>query len=210
MTNLPDEYLKALGPDLGEISQRLCDDVSWLHLKWKQYRTLFVESQERIDLLNRVGGTFFFIIQEVLHDDVLMHIARLVDRKKHKDKENLSLLQLASTVQAKAPKISGEIYHLVGEARKKGQFVDDWRNRRLAHTSLDVALGRKAKELPGIELKQIEGFLRALRDALNKIPNHFWQNGGNSFQNIYAERDAEDVVSWLKRAVDAKKRDFNL
>src|SRR5580704_4604885 len=146
MINLPEEYLKALGPELGAIYQTLCDDVSWLHLKWKQYRTLFVESQEHIDLMNRVGGMFFFIIQEVLHDDVLMHIARLVDRKRHKDKENLSLLQLASTVQVKAPNISGEIHILVNQARKKARFVEDWRNRRLAHSSLDVALGRKSKE----------------------------------------------------------------
>jgi hypothetical protein len=135
MPDVPDEYVKALGHELGAIYKALCDDVSWLHLKWKQYGALFAESPERIDTLNKVGGGFFVIIQEVLRDDVLMHIARLVDHKRHKDKENLSLAQLASTVQVKAQNISGELYRLVSEARKKAHFVKDWRNRRLAHTS---------------------------------------------------------------------------
>jgi hypothetical protein len=70
MADIPNEYLKALGPELGAIYQALCNDVSWLHFKWKQYRILFAGSPERIDLLNGVAGAFFFIIQEVLHDDV--------------------------------------------------------------------------------------------------------------------------------------------
>jgi hypothetical protein len=204
MADIPNEYSKVLGYDLGEIYQALIHEVKWLHLKWKQYRILFADSQERIDLLNRAGGTFFFIIQEVLRDDVMMHIARLVDPKRNKDKENLSLAQLASAVQVKAPNISGEIFRLVSEARKKAHFVEDWRNRRLAHTSLDVALRRKAKTLPGIELEQIEGFLRALRDVLNKIMSHFW-NGTHAFEIIYADGDAEYLVEFIRRAVDAKK-----
>jgi hypothetical protein len=136
MTNLPDEYLKALGPELGSIYYALCDDVSWLHFKWKQYRILFEDSPERFDLINRVAGTFFVVVQEVLRDDVLLHIARLMDKKDHgEDKDHLSLLQLASAVKIHAPQISGEIYRLVSETRKKSHFVEDWRNLRLAHTS---------------------------------------------------------------------------
>jgi hypothetical protein len=206
MAKISDEYLRVLGPDLGAIYQALCDDVSWLHFKWKQYRILFAESEERIEILNKVGGTFFFIIQEVLHDDGLIHIARLIDRKDHgPDKEHLSLLQLASAVKIKAPEIYFEISRLVKQARKKGRFVDDWRNLRLAHTSLDVAVGRGPQALPGVAREQIEAFMSALRDVLNKIPNHFWLSGGTSFQNVYGDRDAENLVSWLKRAIDAKK-----
>ncbi len=207
MTDIPNEYVKALGADLGAIYQALCNDVSWLHFKWNQYRILFAESPERIDLLNRVAGAFFLITQEVLRDDVLLHIARLTDRKDHgKDKENLSLLQLASAVKVNAPQISVEVDSLVKQAREKARFVVDWRNRRLAHTSLDVALARGAKALPGIDREQIEGFLRALRAVLNKISNDFW-DVGTSFENIYADRDGESLVHYLKRAVEAKQGD---
>ena len=76
-------------------------------------------------------------------------------------------------------------------------------------TSLDLALSPKAKALPGIELEQVEGFLRALRDVLNKITDHFW-HVEDSFI-IYADRDAEYLVSWLRRAVAKKKTSpFNL
>jgi hypothetical protein len=206
MADIPNEYLKALGPELGAIYQALCNDVSWLHFKWKQYRILFAESPERIDLLNGVAGAFFFIIQEVLHDDVLIHIARLIDRKSYRKNDNLSLSQLASAVRVHAPQISVEIYSQVKQAEDKARFVEDWRNHRLNHTDLNLALGQRATALPGIAREQIEGFLRALRDVLNKIESHFWQRS-IGLEHIYADRDAEYLVHYLKRAVEAKKKD---
>jgi len=207
MADIPDEYVKVLGDKLGAIFHALRKDETRLSLKWNQYRALFAESQERIDLLNRVGRTFFFIIQEVLHDDVLMHIARLVDPENSgKNKENLSLLQLASVVKIHTPQISAEIESLVKQAKDKARFVEDWRHHRLAHTDLNLALGLRAKALPGIDLEQIEEFLRALRNVLRKILSHFWQIGDSFI--VYADRDAEYLVEFIRQAVEAKDAAF--
>jgi len=208
MTNLPDEYVKVLGDKLGAIFYALREEELRLGLKWKQYRCLFAGSQERIELLNEVAGTFFFIIQEVLHDDVLMHIGRLVDPENSgTNKENLSLSQLASTVKIHAPQISAEIKSLVEQEEDKARFVKVWRHLRLAHTDLKSALDRGATVLPEIDLEQIEEFLRALRAVLSKMLSHFWQVGDSFI--IYPERDAEDLVGWLKRPVEKKKGDIN-
>ena len=75
-----DEHLRTLGPELGPLYSALYDEVSWLHAKWKQYRILFAGSPERIELLNRVAGFFFYMIQNVLWEDVVLH---LVDRQRH-------------------------------------------------------------------------------------------------------------------------------
>ena len=53
-----DEYVQILGPTLGSLYHALSSEVTWLHAKWGQYRILFAESGERIDLLNGVPGTF--------------------------------------------------------------------------------------------------------------------------------------------------------
>jgi hypothetical protein len=59
------------------------------------------------------------------------------------------------------------------------------------------------RPLPGTELEQIELFLIALRNVLNKIKDHFWQVADSFI--IYPDRDAEYLVHYLKRAVDAKR-----
>lgn len=89
------EHLQVLGPTLGPLYHALYNEVTWLHAKWKQYRLLFAESQERVDLLNDVAGFFFLLIQDVLWEDIILHIARLTDPPQSVGKDNLTLLRLA-------------------------------------------------------------------------------------------------------------------
>ncbi len=67
-----DEHLRTLGPTVGPLYDALYNEVTWLHAKWNQYRILFAESPERVELLNRVAGFFFRTIQNVIWEDVLM------------------------------------------------------------------------------------------------------------------------------------------
>src|SRR5437867_12009636 len=97
-----DERLQVLGRIVGPLYHALYGEVTWLHAKWKQYRILFAESPERIELLNGVAGFFFRVIQDVLWDDVLLHIVRLTDPPRSVGKDNLTLFRLAESVQERA------------------------------------------------------------------------------------------------------------
>src|ERR1700691_2679313 len=94
-----EEYVQVLGPNLGPIYHALSNEVTWLHVKWKQYMILFDDSPERIASLNGIAGFFFRVIQDVLWDDVVLHLARLLDRKR----KNLTLSRLELEVGKKAP-----------------------------------------------------------------------------------------------------------
>ena len=113
-----------LGPVLGPLFHALYDEVTWLHAKWKQYRILFAESPERIELLNGIAGFFFRVIQDVLWEDVVLHIARLTDPSRSFGKDNLTLLRLAGTVQE--PALSLEVANLVetGDVRSKTTYYE--------------------------------------------------------------------------------------
>jgi hypothetical protein len=95
ITRSPEEVLEhyklAMGPGLGPAFHRLWNDCVWLHLKWCEYRSVFGSSEARVDLLNTTARGFFGIVQDVLWQDVVLHICRFTDPAKTAGRETLSL-----------------------------------------------------------------------------------------------------------------------
>ncbi|MBK5279974.1 MAG: hypothetical protein JJE09_14035 [Bacteroidia bacterium] len=50
--------------------------------KWHAFNELFCSKLSRIDLMNESSSYFFFTVQEVLRDDLLLTIAKLTDPPK--------------------------------------------------------------------------------------------------------------------------------
>lgn len=80
----PDEvqqrYIAAMGPKLGPVFHRFFNECAWLHLKWREYVTLFGTSQSRLDLLNSTARGFFGVVERTLRMDILLHICRVERR----------------------------------------------------------------------------------------------------------------------------------
>ena len=93
-----EEHLRVLGPDLGSLYHVLYNEVTWLHAKWLEYRKLYGHSPERIDLLNQTAAFFFRVVQDVLWEDILLHLARLTGPRKSAGKANLTLLMLPDII----------------------------------------------------------------------------------------------------------------
>lgn len=199
-----EEHNEVLGPILGPLYHGLYEEVTWLHAKWKQYRILFAESPERIELLNQVAGFFFRVIQDVLWEDVVLHIARLTDPPRSNGKNNLTLFRLEGAVPQHA--LSVEVATLVQRARLAAEFARVWRNRRLAHRDLSLVIGNDVTPLPGISRAEVENALDGIRAVLNKIESHFFQSEA-AFQEFSASDDAESLACYLKLAVDAERRE---
>jgi hypothetical protein len=110
------EHREVMGSILGPLYHALYEEVTWLHAKWQQYRALFAESPERIDLLNKVAGFFFQVIQDVLWEDVVLHIARLTDPARSAGKDNLTLLRLEGAISDRA--LSAEVAVVVEQGER--------------------------------------------------------------------------------------------
>jgi hypothetical protein len=168
---LLEQACRAMGPELGSVYHALKSELVRLHMKWRQYRLLYAESPERIEVLNQAASHFFGILQEVLLEDVVLHIARLSDSEKSVGKENLSFRRLPSLISDKD--LAVEVGSLVGSALTACGFARDWRNRRLAHGDLALALASSKDPLPGISRADIEGAMLSIRTLLNRLSGHY-------------------------------------
>ncbi len=197
-----------LGETLGPLYTSLSSEVSWLHLKWNQHRILF-ESPERIELLNRVAGNFFRVIQRVLFEDIVLHIARLTDPPRSPgkgEKNNLTLLRLATAVPET---LASEIRNLLDQTESHAEFAKDWRNRHLAHRDLELAMDERATPLSRVTCESVGIAIASMGAVLNKIEDHFW-HGTVAFEHIIARDDAEALAFYLKYAVDAESHEHEL
>src|ERR1700730_13659714 len=87
-----------MGRELGDLSFQLQDDFDWLRSKWREYKELFGKGQERIDLLNFAASNFFFFLNRLLFEDAMLHLCRLTDPPKSRDRANLSVRAIADFV----------------------------------------------------------------------------------------------------------------
>ena len=167
------ERIAKMGQQLGEFYDRLWHDVVWAHVKWAEYVALFGDKPARVELLNKAAGSFFRVVQDVLVEDTILHIARLVDKpqtNRNPKKRNLTVLALPQLVTDEGLRSSADA--LAQQAASKADFCTDWRNRHLAHRDLSLAL-QKGPELKPASRLNIKEALAAITDALNAVSKHY-------------------------------------
>ncbi len=160
-------YVQAMGKELGDLFYATSSELTWIHWRWKQYRTLFGEKQSRIDLLNEAAPLFFRIVHNVLFEDTLLAIARLVGPPRSRNKTNLTVERFPPLLAE--VNLRHEVSSLIQKAKTSAEFAVDWRNRRLAHRDLDLSLKRNQLALAPATRAQVEESLSALRAVLNRI-----------------------------------------
>ena len=142
-----------------------------MHFKWKQYRALYGTDKERIDFLNLAAPAFFAELQQLLWDDILLHLCRLTDPVQSAGKANLSIacvLPLISDTDLKS-RLS-DLYKLVKE---KTEFARKWRNRRLAHREFSREPEADSQSLSPGSRQDVEEALATIRGVVNCFEVHY-------------------------------------
>lgn len=211
------ENIAVMGMELGSVYSQLWQEVAWIHRNWAHYKELFGEKSSRIDLLNEVAPSFFHTVQDALFETVLLHLTRLTDPPQSLGKSNLSLRQLDQLILDEAVKL--RVSGLISKAVDATAFARDWRNRKLAHRDLDLALGQPARPLAPASRISVKRALSAIVDVLNAVSEHYldattvfdWPGGNDSVALLFAIRDglrAKDER--LKRLKAGQVRDDDL
>ena len=164
-------HIDVLGEDLGVLYHALWNELAWLYSKWGEYEELFGKKPSRIELINKVAGHFFRIVQDSLWEDCLLHIARLTDPPKSAGKENLSIRRLPDLIEEDV--LKRKVAELVEISIDKAEFCRDWRNRRIAHKDLGLALSTGAEPLKPASQAKVKEALRAISDVMNAISAHY-------------------------------------
>jgi hypothetical protein len=198
------DRLAVLGPDLGPLFHALDNEVSWLHAKWKEFRELYASSPT-VDLLNQTAAFFFRVVQDTLWHDALLQVARLTDPPVTAGKSNLTLRRLPPALPAGS--LQGEVEALVSKTLSEAAFARDWRNRRLAHSDLGLALGG-AQPLAEASRQHMETVLSSMRNVMNAVNQHHW-NSTTAYEHFLSTDNAEALVYHLRvaRKAEAKRND---
>ena len=71
-----ERYVSCMGAELGNYYHHLENELTFLYMKWQEYLGLFGK-EECVNVLNETASGSFFIIQQSLWDDIVLHVARL-------------------------------------------------------------------------------------------------------------------------------------
>lgn len=195
------EYCAVMGDDLGATYGVLANEFQVLYLEWNEFKELFGTSSERIELLNRSASAFFGRLQSTLWESLLLRIARLTDpTSSGKGRDNATLHRLPGMVDLA---IRSDIERLLKIVQDKCEFSRDWRNRRIAHKDLQLALKASEKQLSPASRLSVEHTLAAIVTVLNTIESHYFYGRTTAFSCIQSSFGAKALLFTLQEGLDA-------
>lgn len=200
------DYVARMGAEVGTTYAELWQDVARINKKWAQYVELFGTSPERIDLLNRAAPSMIRTVQDTLWEDVLLHLARLTDPPRSTGKANLSVHYLASLLVGSPIGVNTQI--AADSALAACGFARDWRNRRLAHRDLDLALGQSVLPLVPASRLAVKEALTAIEGVLNVVSLHFLDST-TYFHLGPGGQDAVSLLYLLREGLQAREERFS-
>jgi len=182
-----DEFLKAV-----------FDHIALLRHKWALYRQLFMEEPSRVETFNRRTGYVFHKFQRVLLDTVLLDLAKLLDRAETSGQQNLSL---KGAIEKVAQNLDGEqrntLEARLDKIKKKHEAIMTERNKRIAHTDEQVALG--AVQLPKLTLNLVDEAVHDIVNLYNDILRAYDDSQAN-FDTI--DEEVEEHVDVLLKVLE--------
>jgi hypothetical protein len=164
-------HIAAMGEELGSVYSDLWQQVAELHLKWSEYVVLFGTKESRVELLNDTIPSFARMVQDSFWEDVLLHIARLTDPPRSAGRRNLSAQTIIPLVSH--PDTRARLEAQLADVLTATAFCRDWRNRRIAHRDLNLALERGAEPLQSASRLKVVAALEALAKLLNIVSVHY-------------------------------------
>jgi len=197
-------YIEKMGSELGSHFAALWQEVASLHMKWEEYVALFGTNPERVETLNRTAPKYFRMLQDVLFEETLLHIARLTDVSRIAGRENLTIQRLPNMVQDEETKKA--VKEGVEAALEASAFARDWRNRRIAHHDLDLAIREPAKPLAEASRRQVNEALAAIAKVLNVIDARF-RGSGTYFKVGYGPGGAASLLYVIESGLKANEQD---
>jgi AbiU2 len=177
------EYRAKMGPTLGVLFYSLWNEVAWVNTKWNEYRALF-EKDDTVLLLKRTAPTFFLHVKHALLEDIVLHIARLMDDPKaaRGQRDHLTLRRLPGSIDDF--KLGRRVRKLIKNAEGSTRFAEEWRHRRIAHRELQLALKEDVRPLPAMTRDQINAALASLASILDEVEAHYCEGARTMFDSV--------------------------
>jgi hypothetical protein len=189
--------------DLFDVHAQISDDLVFLCLHWKEYKKLFATDQNRIDLLNATAPNFFAHLDDLVWSTTMLGLCRLTDPPKSVGRDNLTVRRLPRLVPDSI--LASKVQDEVGAAVDSAEFARDWRNRRLAHRSLELLKNPHLAPLASATRAGVEGSIDLLCKVLNTISVHY-DGVHHDFNGVVtAFEGSEALLFYLSSGLEAEQ-----
>ena len=186
------QYIKHMGKALGELFHYLWQEVSWVHMKWDEYIVLYGTKDSRINLMKESAPRFFGLIQDLMWEDIILGIARITDPPKSFGKDNLTIQKIPELI--KDIDLKDDILKLINTVVESSDYCRDWRNRRLAHRDLQLAINEGIYPLKIATIGKTKKVLHYITEVLNIVTLHL-MGSTTEFKKVI--RSSEGTLSLL-------------
>jgi hypothetical protein len=159
--------VSVMGKAVGDVYSALWQELALINRNWNEYVALYGTKPSRVELLNRAAPSFFRVVQDALWEQTVLHIARLTDPAVSFGKPNLSIQRLLAVIDR--DDIKATVAPKVEVALTAAVFARDWRNRRIAHRDLAVALYTNAQPIAPASRAMVREAIDRLADVLNAV-----------------------------------------
>jgi AbiU2 len=142
---------------------RIWDELVSLCDAWAQYQYLYVESQERVEMLNATARWFFGLTQRLLIREVILSIARLTDPVRTGRFDNLVLESLlADPMLEGRPEFIADLRERISLVRIAATSIRKHRDKRIAHLDHATAIGNADTVLPGLPRADVQAVITGM------------------------------------------------
>jgi hypothetical protein len=173
-----------------------------MHTLWGEYETLFSQTPERGEFLNKVAGSFFYLAEHAFWDSILLMISRLtgpVSTGRGKSAQlNITLQKLPVLV---ASPIRNQVGTAVTDAVAAAGFCKDARNKWIAHLDEPLMLDPAAKQITLGSRREAKLSMQKIGEVLNIIQMHY-EGSPTSFTGRTLD-GADSLLYTLERGVKA-------
>ena len=194
--------------DLKEVYDPICQEILHVCIRWGEYNTLYDAGNDHIEVINKTAPHFFGMVQTGFQENIVLHIARLVDPPCMGKNKNLSIKLFPELIQN--GKLREELKELICLADRAACPCKVWRKKWYAHRDKVVALDPKANPLPiSSNLRRsIDDSIKAIWEILGKIRAHYCNEQRSELRYIPDPRGARGLLEILGEHVRTQQENF--
>jgi hypothetical protein len=188
-----------------ELFLALNNEVTWLHTIWELFTQLYVSGDENFKIMNETAPFFFFTLQTVLFNEMVMIWNRLTDPPSTSGQENASLERLIEQLDQESQSLLvASLQSRLERIRIDFKGIRTWRNKRVSHNDLDVTLSKEENSMPKITRGQLDAGIKEMADFMNEFSLELFGSNQKYVPFLVPRGDANALLQSLRIGLEKK------
>ncbi|MBY5959438.1 hypothetical protein KUV50_14905 [Membranicola marinus] len=169
------KMVNKLGQEFGTLFYSLHNEIIRLTYQWLEFKELYGVKESRILLMNEAAPFFFYTIQRVLWNHLLIGVTRITDPKKSVGKRNITLRAVEDFIEDKS--FQSEFASAIKELCEASKFCRDWRNKKIVHIDYDLSMKKPGvKPLEKATREKFGIVIEKIQSLYNKVHQEYFDS----------------------------------